>query len=92
MGTDAAESRAGEAEAVRERDRAVHEKTEAETAAMQCDLATAQAMLEIEAGRREQATGAAGGGSASERMSQPGLACHVPVVVGGGGGGGLCST
>ena len=47
--------------------------------AVQCGLATARARLEIEAGRREQAAGAAGGGSANELMSQPGLAVSTSL-------------
>ena len=85
LGADLAESRAGEARAVRERDSAVRERAEAgiaaeaEMSAVRCDLATAQALLEIESGRREQAAGGAGGGSANERMSRPGMAVSTSL-------------
>lgn len=72
------ESRAREARAVRKKDEAAGE-SECEMSAMRRGLAAARARLEIEAGRREQATGGAGGGSANEMMSQPGLAASASL-------------
>ena len=80
MGADLAGSLAREARAVESRDEAVREKEEAvremadERSSNLCDQATLKARLELEAARREQAAGAAGGGRAGDLMSRPGPA------------------
>ena len=69
---------------------AVREKTAAEMAAMQYVLAAAQAMLVIEAGRREQAAGGkapCGVPAASRRGRRPGSRATSPRPLSRGGGG-----
>ena len=73
MGADLAESRAGEARAISARDEAVREVVD-ERSDLLCSHATLKARLELEAARREQAAGGAGGGRAGDLMSRPGPA------------------
>ena len=80
MGSDLAESRADAADAISARDEAVRERDEAvremadERSEMLCSQATLKAQLELEAARREQGAGGAGGARAGDLMSRPGLA------------------